>query len=83
MVDITYEEWTSVIRPKVEGAWNLHIAFLGAKQPLDFFLMTSSIVTIFEQPGQSNYVAANTFLEAFCQYRRAWASQPLRWVSVP
>lgn len=32
--------------------------------------MTSSLVTLIDQPGQSNYAAANTFLESFCQYRR-------------
>ena len=31
--------------------------------------MTSSLVTLIDQPGQSNYAAANTFLESFCQYR--------------
>lgn len=42
---------------------------MGADEPLEFFLMTSSNITIMDQPGQSNYAAANTFLEAFCQYR--------------
>ncbi len=32
--------------------------------------MTSSLVTLIDQPGQGNYAAANTFLESFCQYRR-------------
>ena len=32
--------------------------------------MTSSLVTLIDQPGQGNYAAANTFLESFTQYRR-------------
>lgn len=39
-------------------------------ESLDFFIMTSSLVTLIDQPGQGNYAAANTFLESFCQYRR-------------
>ena len=61
------EEWTTAILPKVDGSWNLHNALMD--QPLDFFFMSSSTVTIVNQPGQGNYNAANTFLEAFCQYR--------------
>jgi aryl carrier-like protein len=33
--------------------------------------LASSLVTIVEQPGQGNYSAANTYLEAFCQWRRS------------
>ena len=66
---MTYDEWTAVISPKVDGAWALHRAF--SNHPLDFFIMTSSVVTLIDQPGQSNYAAANTFLESFCQYRIA------------
>lgn len=31
--------------------------------------MTSSLATVFDQPGQGKYNAANTFMESFCQYR--------------
>lgn len=67
VLDLTYEEWTSAVNPKVQGAWNLHNAF--KDQHLDFFIMTSSLVTLIDQPGQGNYAAANTFLESFTQYR--------------
>ncbi|KAK3687394.1 KR domain-containing protein [Podospora appendiculata] len=69
ILDLTYADWTAAIKPKVDGAWNLHEAFSDQQPPLDFFVMTSSIVTTVDQPGQSNYAAANTFLESFCQYR--------------
>lgn len=67
VLDLTYEEWTSAVGPKVDGVWKLHQAFLN--HSLDFFVMTSSLVTLIDQPGQGNYAAANTFLESFCQYR--------------
>ena len=66
---MSHEEWATASLPKVEGTWNLHNAL--ANQPLDFFFMSSSTVTIVNQPGQGNYNAANTFLEAFCQYRHS------------
>lgn len=69
IVDMTHEEWTTVVAPKFDGTWNLHNALLN--QSLDFFILASSIVTIVDQPGQGNYKAANTFLEAFCQYRHS------------
>ncbi|OCL02964.1 putative polyketide synthase [Glonium stellatum] len=66
-IDMSYSDWMTTIKPKVDGTWNLHKALLS--QPLDYFWMASSLVTLVNQPGQANYNAANTFLEAFCQYR--------------
>ncbi|KAF2792570.1 KR domain-containing protein [Melanomma pulvis-pyrius CBS 109.77] len=68
VLDLTHDDWTTVISPKVDGAWNLH-RNLG--DDLDFFIMTSSLSTVFNQPGQSNYNAANTFMESLCQYRHS------------
>ncbi|XDG05435.1 hypothetical protein ABKA04_005050 [Annulohypoxylon sp. FPYF3050] len=65
--EMTYEEWKESLSPKVDGAWNLHHALQDVL--LDFFVVTSSIVSTINVPGQANYNAANTFLEAFCQYR--------------
>lgn len=67
MVDMTWSDWDQVTKPKVNGAWNLHNAL--RDQPLDFFWLASSVITAVDQPGQGNYSASNTFLEAFCQYR--------------
>ena len=39
--------------------------------PLDFFVPTSSISGVLGTPGQSNYVAGNTFQDALAHHRRA------------
>ena len=55
------------MQPKVQGTWNLHHATSSA--PLDFFLLFSSICGVSGQWGQANYNSANTFLDAFVNYR--------------
>ena len=68
-VDMEWAEWNATVGPKVRGTWNLHHAL--ADHSLDFFWMASSIVAVVDQPGQGNYSAGCTFLEAFCQYRHS------------
>ena len=62
-----FSEWEQCVRPRVQGTWNLHQATSSAD--LDFFLLLSSICGITGQPAQSNYNSANTFLDAFVNYR--------------
>jgi polyketide synthase 12 len=62
------ERFDSVYNPKVMGAWNFHLATKDL--PIDFFLMLSSISSIFGLPGQSNYSSANNFLDRLAQYRQ-------------
>jgi aryl carrier-like protein len=66
---MSYEEWIGAVKPKVDGAWNLHNALSG--HDLDFFILASSLVALVDQPGQANYAAGNCFLESFCQFRRS------------
>lgn len=68
-MEMTYSDWVNVNGPKVTGTWNLHHAL--KDQPLDFFWLASSILTAVDTPGQANYLATGTFLEAFCQYRHS------------
>ncbi|KAH8650845.1 hypothetical protein BGZ60DRAFT_534031 [Tricladium varicosporioides] len=68
-IDMKWVDWITVNKPKVKGTWNLHQTLLG--HTLDFFWMASSIVTVIGQAGQGNYKAANTFMEAFSQYRHS------------
>jgi aryl carrier-like protein len=67
---MTYEDWIGSVAPKVQGTWNLHNATMSAGIELDFFVLFSSLSGIFGQPGQANYASANTFLDAFSQYRK-------------
>ena len=59
----------NVMNPKITGAWNLHETTL--ETDLDFFVLYSSATTFVGNPGQANYVAANSFLESLAQYRRS------------
>ncbi|KAJ5957961.1 Acyl transferase/acyl hydrolase/lysophospholipase [Penicillium vulpinum] len=70
IASMTHSDWLAANTPKVTGAWNIHEAFK-EENSLDFFVLASSLVTVVEQPGQGNYSAANTYLEAFCQWRRS------------
>ena len=56
-----------VLAPKVLGA--LHLDALTRGLPLDFFVFYSSGTTLFGNPGQANYVAANGWLEAMARHR--------------
>ncbi|KAK3392816.1 hypothetical protein B0H63DRAFT_530309 [Podospora didyma] len=69
LLDMSLDDWITATKPKIDGTWNLHHAL--QDQPLDFFWMSSSNVTVMEQGGQGNYIGANTFMEAFCQYRHS------------
>lgn len=66
---MTIDRWKATVVPKMTGAMNLHSALAGA--PLDFFLMTSSVSGILGTPGQSNYAAANSYLDALAHHRTA------------
>jgi acyl transferase domain-containing protein/Zn-dependent alcohol dehydrogenase/acyl carrier protein len=67
----TPERFRRVMAPKVEGAWNVHRASLSCS--LDFFLLFSSAASVIGSAAQSNYAAANQFLDALAYYRRARA----------
>jgi hypothetical protein len=67
MSQMTFDEWQTSVQPKAQGTWNLHHATHSAD--LDFFLLFSSICGITGQWGQGNYNAANSFLDAFVNYR--------------
>ncbi|KAK7953549.1 polyketide synthase [Apiospora saccharicola] len=67
--NMPYENWVASTKPKVAGAMNLHNALAG--EPLDFFVMTSSISGTLGTPAQSNYAAGNTYMDALARHRVA------------
>ncbi|KAI4159927.1 MAG: hypothetical protein LQ342_006143 [Letrouitia transgressa] len=67
--NMTLEQWNMASDPKVKGAWYLHEAVQDRGIDLDFFVFLSSMSGLNGQPGQANYAGANTFLDAFAQYR--------------
>lgn len=62
------QDMANVIDPKVAGALWLHLYTL--TDSLDFFVFYSSISTLLRNGGQSDYTAANRFLDALAILRR-------------
>lgn len=80
-VNMSHEEWTVAVQPKVLGTWNIHHVCTELGINLDFFLLFSSLSGIMGQRGQSNYASANTFLDSFVQYRQSMG-QPAAVVDI-
>lgn len=71
IADQNKDTYMSVILPKAQGAWNLHKATLEANCNLNHFIMLSSIASISGNLGQSNYGAANAYLDGLSFYRNS------------
>jgi acyl transferase domain-containing protein/NADPH:quinone reductase-like Zn-dependent oxidoreductase/acyl carrier protein len=66
---IDRESIEAVLRPKASGA--LHLERIAGNLSLDYLLLFSSATTLFGNPGQFNYVAANAYIEGVARRLRA------------
>ena len=66
---LTSERLRTVMAPKAHGAWLLHENTKDLE--LDCFVMFSSVSSIFGNPAQGNYAAANAFLDSLAHHRRS------------
>ena len=75
----SWDRFARPLGPKVEGTWALHEATRGAR--LDFFVMYSSVASVLGSSGQANHSAANAFMDALAEDRRAHglAAVSLSW----
>ena len=69
LVDQSEARVARVMASKVWGAWNLHE--LTAQLPLELFVVYSSAAGVAGNRGQSNYAAANVFLDQLCCERKS------------
>lgn len=76
---MNWERFERVLEAKVGGTSNLHR--LTAQRPLDFFVMFSSIASMLGLRGQSNYSAANAYMDALAHHRRSLGlpGQSVHW----
>ncbi len=64
----SWENFATVMQPKITGAWNLHQLTIATD--LDHFVCFSSIVSLIGSLGQTNYAAANAFLDGLVHHRQ-------------
>ncbi len=66
--NMTWEQFELVNAPKIKGSWYLHN--FSQQENLDFFVLFSSVASLFGSAGQGNYSAANAFLDILSKARK-------------
>ncbi len=69
LINQDWSGFSKVFAPKVEGTWHLHE--LTSNLALDFFVMFSSVASLFGSRGQANHAAANIFMDLLAYHRQA------------
>ena len=67
--DITYDQAERILGAKAAGAHHLHT--FTKEDNLDIFFLLSSVSTVWGQPAQPIYCAANNYLDALAEQRHA------------
>lgn len=75
LTQLDREKIRRVLAPKIAGAQALDKAVRTAGLTLDHFVLFSSIAQLIGSPGQANYTAANSVLNAFADYRAGQGGQ--------
>ena len=77
----TLEDFKIIMSSKTKGTWIL--GQIIDIQSLDFFVMFSSVATIFGAPGQGDYAAANSYLDSFANLLRknGQNAKAVNWVA--
>lgn len=74
------ENIEDAIEAKIRGTYVLDQ--ITESDSMDFFILFSSVASIFSAPGQGDYVVANSFLDAFAEYRNSLGKRTtaINWV---
>lgn len=68
IANMSLEQFNDVIGPKMYGSISLDRLFWN--EPLDFFILFSSVSCLFGNPGQANYCAANAYVCSLAAQRK-------------
>lgn len=77
ITDVEYEDFSSVLQPKIRGTYNLDYATKNEK--LDIFIVFSSISAIIGDYCRGNYSIANKFMDEFMLYRDSMVKNGSRY----
>lgn len=68
--------FSEVLAPKVTGTY--YVDQFTQQEPLDYFVLFSSVASVLGNIGQSDYASANAFLDAFTEWRNEQVVQGQR-----
>ncbi len=79
LLNLEPEQLRATLEPKLAGGWLLHDRL--RDEPLDFFVLFSSVAGLGFSMGMADYAAGNAFLDGLAAYRRSrgLAANSLDW----